>query len=249
MLGNSYVPLSEIITAAAQELRVPEFGALGRPFFESAAQRAVTEMNYATNFFKREFKAEIPESLILDLPSDLTEKDQAYLYRGDECNITTSTILFIKPNMMSFGGEGYIAQNKGWNRDGLQWSSYWSERPPDCVYFAGERNGKLYFAPACRAAFGKVFIQYTGIGVDCFGEDFKVPMWAREAITDFVIEKAARAMWREDVQFLRQVINDKKFELTAPKGSWHTAIWRYKRSDSKRKYDTEGYTFRVGRFP
>lgn len=248
MLGNSYVPLSEIITAAAQELRVPEFGSLGRPFFESCAQRAITEMNYATNFHKREFR-HVLDRQIIELPSDLTEKDQCYLYRGDECNVVSSTILFIKPNMQSLGGEGYIAQNKGWNRDPMQWSLSWSEQPPHCLYFAGERNGKLYLSPSCFGAFDYLYIQYTGIGVDCFGEDFKVPMWAREAVTDFVIEKAARAMWREDPQFLRQVINDKKAELTSPKGSWHTAIWRYKRSDSKRKYDTEAYSFRTGHFP
>lgn len=248
-LGNAYVKLGEIIAAAAQELRDDDFGRLGRPFYVSAAQRGVSDMNYATNFFKKMFVADIPEDNIIELPNDLTEKDQAYVAQADNCNVTSSSILWIKPNMISFGGTGYIAQNKGRNHDVLQWSLQPGENPPNHLYFAGERSGKLYLSPSCRARFNKVFIPYTGIGVDCFGEEFDVPMWAREAITDYVILRAARALQREDPQFLRTVVGDKQWEMTNSQGSWMTAIWRYKRSDKKTLYDTAGYTFDFGATP
>lgn len=250
MLGNSYLPVGEIITAAAQELRDGDFShGLGRPFYLSAAQRALTAMNYETGFYKKIFNEPIPESLIIDLPEDMTAKDQIYIYRGDTCSVESSTILFVKPNMFHFGGDsGYIAQNKGRNRDALQYSLKWSESPPTRLFFCGEYNGKLYLSPSCLAAYERIFIPYSGIGVDCFGEDFKVPMWAREAITDWVIHRIALALEREDVQFYRGVIARKENELKGPMQSWKSAINLYKRSDKKQRYDTSAYTYDFGRY-
>lgn len=247
-LGNATFDMGEILTAASQELRDPEFGRLGKPFYVSACQRGLTEMNSHTNFYKKTWQSSIPENLILELPQDLTETDGIYLFSGTDCNIQTSTILFIKPNMWHQGGEGYIANNKGKNRDELQWSLKWNEAPPNHIYFAGLRGGKLYMSPSCRT-FEKIHIAYTGLGMDCFGEDFRIPHWCREAITDFVIHRAALAMEREDPQFLARVIARKENELKSPSGSWYTAIGRYKRLDKKGRYDTTAYTFRLGHFP
>lgn len=248
MLGNSYIQIGEIITAASQELRDSGFThGIGMPFYLSAAQRGLSELNYATGFFKKIFNTEIPENLIVELPDDLTGADQMYIYNGTECSVTSSTILFIKPNMYHFGGDnGYIAQNKGRNEDMLQFSLKWNEKPPTHIYFAGLYNGKLYLSPSCRTKYNRLFIPYSGIGVDCFGEDFNVPMWAREAITDYVIHKVALVLEREDPQFLARVIARKENELKAPRGSWYTAIDRYKRMDKKTRYDTIGYTFDFG---
>ena len=247
--GNANIALSEIVTAVAQELRDEEFGRLGRPFYVSCVQRALGEMNKRTNFFKKEFIANIPDNLILELPQDLTEKDQVYLFNGDSCNISNSTILFIKPNMISLGGIGYVAQNKGANWDPLQWSLDTTQFPPGCLFFAGERMGRLYLSPSCKALWQKIFIPYTGIGVECFGEDFVVPFWCREAITDWAIHRAALAMEREDPQFLGRTISRKEVELKTPQGTWWTAIGDYKRMDKKTRYDTEAYVTRFGHFP
>lgn len=247
-LGNAYIKLSEIITDAAQELRQDEFGALGRPFYVSAAQRGLTELNYATQFHKKEWIEAIPESLILELPGDLTEMDQAYVAQMDGCNIGETAILYIKPNMWHKGAGGYFAQQKGRNYDATQYSIAWSQSPPNCLYYAGERDGKLFFSPSCRERFGHVVIPYSGIGVDCFGEDFQVPMWARVAITDYVVHRAAMALERTDPQHLRGVIQRKEMELKSSQGSWMTAIVRYKRLDKKGRFDNNATNFRFGHY-
>lgn len=251
MLGASYISVGEIITAAAQELRDGDFShGLGRPFYLSLAQRGLTDMNYATNWHKRIFNEPIPENLVIDLPSDFTEADQFYVYSGDECSSTRSTIVFVKPGLHFLKeSQSFIANGMGRNLDAMQFSQKWSQSPPDCLFFGGLYNGKLYLSPSCGAAFNRVYIPYTGIGVDCFGDDFKVPMWAREAITDYVIHKAALTLEREDIQFFRGVIARKEGELKAPRGSWYTAIDRYKRSDKKTRYDTVAYTFDFGSTP
>lgn len=250
MKGNSYISVGEIINDATQELRDSGFNhGLGYPFYLSAAQRGLSEMNYATSFFKRIFVKDIPEDLIVELPGDLTAKDQVYLFSGDSCTIETSTMLWIKPNMYFFtGGSGYVAQNKGRNWDPLQFSLSWSETPPSRLFFAGEYNGKLYLSPSCRARYNKIMIPYTGTGVECFGEEFDVPMWAREALTDYVIHRAALALEREDPQFYRGVIQRKNDELKGARGSWMQAINRYKRSDKKQRYETSAYTFDFGHY-
>jgi hypothetical protein len=246
--GNAYIKLDEVITAAAQELGQIEFGALGKPFFISAAQRGLQEMNYLTQFHQKQYIAEIPDSLIMPLPGDLTEKDQVYVASMDGCNISSSTILFIKPNMWHLGGEGYFAQNKGRNHDPMQYSLTWSEAPPGRLYFAGERDGTLFLSPGCKLNFGTLVIPYSGIGVDEFGEDFRVPQWCREAITDFIIHRAALALERGDPQYMRGVIQRKQYELTDPHGSWFTASGRFKRMDKKTRYDTAAYNFRFGHY-
>lgn len=247
-LGNVKFNVSEIIVAAAQELRDNEYGRLGRPFYLSAAQRGLQEMNSATNFFKKEWEAEIPNNLVLGLPQDLTEMDGVYLVRGSGNNIQSSTPLFIKPNMWHMGGDGYIANNKARNHDDFQFSLAWSETPPNHIYFAGLRSGTLYLSPSCKN-WDKLRILYTGLGVECFGEEFEVPHWCREAITDFVIHRAALAMEAENPNLYGRIIARKENELKAPNGSWWTAVGRCKRLDKKGRYDTTAYTFRIGHTP
>jgi hypothetical protein len=241
-------PVSEIILAAAQEVRDDEFGRCGRPFYLSAAQRALQEMNEQTSFYKKVFEAKIPDNLILDMPQDLTEKDMVVLFNGENCDYTRVAQLFIKPNMYHRGGEGYVANNMGANYDPLQWPLFWSQTPPQCLYFAGEHMGKLYFAPSCKN-YDKVHITYTGLGMEDCGEDFEVPHWCRQAITDWVVHQALLRMEDENPNLIGRKIQRKEFELKNPAGSWTKAIMRYKLADKKGRYDITAYNHYFGHFP
>jgi hypothetical protein len=247
MLGNNYLPLSEIITAAAQELREEEFGVLGRHFYTSAAQRGLKQMNLVTQFFKMDAVLDIPPSRIVELPKDLTGKDYVYLFSGTSCDIGCAPTLWIKPGMFHLGGSGFVSQNTGLADPLIPWAFPINFAPANFIYYAGERRGKLYLSPSC-AGFEKLLILYTGIGVECFGEDFEVPIWCSEAITDFVILKAAQARRREDPKAMGEYIADKKFEMNSVQGSWNKAIWDYKKSDKKRRYDQSVTNTRFGRY-
>ncbi len=247
--GTASVPVGEVIKFAADELRDGEFGRLGRPFYLSAAQRGLVEMNYQTRFYKKVFEAKIPDDFILDLPCDVTGNDMILLYSGDQCTYQNSTVLHIKPNMIHKGGDGYLANNKGFNPDWLQQSYDRTQKPPHTLYFAGQQMGKLYLSQNCATVYDKVHITYTGLGMEDIGDDFQVPYWCREAITDFVIDRAAKAMEREDPQFLGRVINRKQDELKSPRGSWTEAVYRYKRLDKKGRYDWGEYLHRFGHNP
>lgn len=245
-LGNSFIPLENVLFDAAQELDDTEYRkAGGRPFYLSAAQRGVSKMFKDTMLDSRTWSAEIPDNLILRLPDGLEEIDAAYLYNGDHCDVSFSQKLYIKSGMYRLGGSGYLAGDKWTNYpDPLQFShgawGGWSCQPPPWVFFAGRHDGTLFLSESCTS-FSRVSIAYQGIGVDCFGEDFKVPYWMRDAITDYVVMRAAKRMRRQDPQYLTMIIREKEAEMKNPGGSWLTAMAYAKRMDRKTRDDTRVY--------
>lgn len=253
---TSFVPVSEVIADAAMPLQDIGFQRLGRPFYIAAAFRGLRALCFDTNFNKRVWTKEIPADLILDLPSGFIEADGAWLYNGDECNVQKSTVLFIKDNMHRLGGSGYIANNKWENHDPLQYSyggtgwrsgagDTWSEEPPHCLHFAGTFNGQIMFSHSC-SAYRYVHIMYTASAGDDCTDDFDVPEWAAEALTDYITMRAAEYLEREDPQFLGRVIGRKQNERRAPNGTWRDAMWYYHRMDKKQRYDLAQKVFRFG---
>lgn len=234
--GTGIVPIGDVLMDAAQELNDPEFRRLTRPFYVAAAQRGVSLLTKETMSGQRSWSA--PTAKVVKLPKGLEEFDAIYVYNGDACDVSQSKEVYIKPNMHRLGGEGYLARDK-WDNfpDPLKYSHGWNTTPPPNVYFAGLWNGELHMSDSCLS-FARVHIDYQGIGVDCLGEDFDIPYWMREAITDFVVLRGAKALMREDPQYLRALANDKKQELAR---SWLDAKAFYKRMDRKTREDTRVY--------
>lgn len=227
--------MSEILAQASQELRDPGMNKVGAPFYESAAQTALTELNYSAPFFKKEYRGPITNGVV-DLPCDLTATDSVFLYNGDY-NAGTASFLYTSPI------------TTGWN-DSSPWQNelYGYVQPPSgCNLYAGIRNGKLYLSSFC-SNFGNVFIAYTGIGMDSFGCDFVVPMWARRAIVDKVVLAVAITMEQDNLPYYRGVIARKESATSPgnPNGSWCAAIGIWNRMDPKEYSDVMVQTQRIG---
>jgi len=71
------------------------------------------------------------------------------------------------------------------------------------------------------------------------GEEFEVPYWMRDAITDYVTMRAAQKLMRLDRQFMTGIFRDMKYEME--RGSWLTAMGYAKRMDRKQRRDTAIY--------
>lgn len=250
---TAFVPIKEVITDAAAPLRDWGFQRMGRPWYVACAFRGLRELCFDTNFNKRIWSKAIPASLILDLPEGYIEAEGAWLYNGDECNVAKSTVLFIKDNMHRLGGSGYIANNKWTNRDPLQYSyaGGWVDgntgnpcEAPRHLHFAGTYNGQIMFSDSC-AQYGMVHMLYTSSVSSC-EDDFDVPEWAAEALTDYITMRVAESLEREDPQHLGRLISRKENEKKAPNGTWREAQWRYKRLDKKGRYDLAAKIFRFG---
>lgn len=247
--SSTYIPVSEVIGAAAMELGDPEFRKWGKPAYESAAQRALSTLCHDVDADERHWEAEIPESMILQLPFGMNTKSIAMLFNGDHCDMMNGKNLFIKPNYFHKGAPnvGGVANNHGSGEDLAQWwcgnsivGAWWG----NSIFYAGESNGCLYLGPSC-AAFQKLHVTYSGIGIDQWGCDFNIPEWAREAIINQVIERGAADLWamtRDN--FYRAIQQDKKQEnsITNVNGSWIRALRWWSRMDRKQRTDAWTYS-------
>jgi hypothetical protein len=240
--GGTYIPVDQVIGDAAIEVNDDEFRKAGKPFYLSAAQRGLSILMKDVPADVRHFEAPIPDDLIIKLPWGMTNKSLAKLYDGPGCDLSSAETLFIKPNMFHKGGAGYVANNMGITADIvpglLNWNvaNWW---PQNWIYFAGEANGYLYLSSSCRQ-FGFLHITYSGLGIECWGSDFCIPEWAREAITDYVVQRAASKLFMltKDATFRdKQKEKDSALSLMNPSGTWSRAMSYWGRMDQKQRND------------
>ena len=255
MITNStFIPVSEVIGDAAKALNDPEQRKLTPGFYLSAAQRALSTLCHDVDADERHWEADIPESMILQLPFGMTNKSVAMLFNGDHCNISGGKTLYIKPNYYHKGipTTGAVENNPGSGEDLVQrWyynnnltAAWWGNN----IFYAGESNGCLYLGPSC-AAFEHLHITYTGIGIDKWGCDFNIPEWAREAITNQIIERGAADLWMMTGESrYRGKEQDMKEQnsITNPNGSWIRALRWWSRMDRKQRTDIWTYTSYFG---
>ena len=238
--GSSYVPLEDVIFDAASELGDGDYRkGEGRPSYVAAAQRGVSKMFKDTMMDFRTWTTEINNRPIIDLPSGLEEIDAIYVQGGDACNTGLSRKVYVKNDMHRLGGEGYTAGDQWYNwADPLQYSHGWSQQPPPNLLFCGRWQGQLHLSDSCMS-WAILRVDYQGLGMEKLGDDFKVPYWMRDAITDYVVMRIAQKLRRMDKQYMTQIIREKQVEMDS--GSWRTAKIYAKRMDRKMRDDTVTY--------
>ena len=236
------IPASEVIGDASEALNDLELRKWTPAAYESAAQRALSNLCHDVDADERHWEAEIPESLIIKLPFGMHRKSLVMAFNGDHCDMNGANTVFEKPNYFHKGGDGAVANNWGSGEDLIQGPQ--SPLYAGSLLFYGESNGCLYLSEACRG-YQKIHITYYGIGIDKWGCDFNIPEWARDAIGYYIIEKGAGALWMltRDTDY-RAIQKDAKLELaiTNPNGAWITALRRWSRMDRKQRTDTWTYS-------
>lgn len=259
-VNTAYLPVGEILTAASQEIADDSFGKATRPFYLSQAQRGLQDLCYDARWDKRHIDLPIPANRIVELPPDCIGLNPGVvLFNGDNCDFLRESTLYIKPNMYHRGGTGYVADLHP-GQDALQtgqevgWYWEWNSDPriwaPNRLFYAGEFQGKLYLSYSCLA-FDKIHIPYNSLGINDWCEDFMVPQWCREALTDYVIHKVALRLEQLNPAYFRGVIARKEIQLNTgnPNGTWNRALVRWKAMDSKQRSDLVMYLTRFGYQP
>jgi hypothetical protein len=249
--GNISIPVGMVILDAAQVVNDPDFRRLGRPFYLSAAQRALRKMCMDAMSDRQTITIPITGPIV-DVPAMVMDYNGVYVFNGNACDVNMSQRVRIKKNMHRLGGKGYIAMDKWDNHhDPLQFSHSgqswggWNMEPPRHLYFAGSYQGQLHLSDSCLR-FNNLHIDYNGIGISGFGGDFEIPDWMREAVIDFIILRAAEALEREDPRHLGNLINRKQAEMKEPNGSWREAQWYWRRMSRQKRQDTLEMMFRLG---
>ena len=241
MITNAtFLPVTEVIGDVSERLNDPELRKWMPASYESAAQRALSNLCHAADFDERHWECEIPASGIIKLPFGMHRKSLVMAFNGDHCNMLAAKTVFEKLNYFHKGGQGGVANNLGSGEDLVQWfDGIGVQGAAGDLLFYGESNGCLYLSPSC-CGFQKLHITYYGIGIDKWGCDFNIPEWGREAIGAFMIEKGAAALWMltRDTAY-RAIQQEFKAELaiTNPNGAWMTALRRWSRMDQKQRTD------------
>lgn len=227
--STAFISVKDVISDASMELNDEGQGKVGYPFYRGSAQRALQDLCYDAMWDTRIWDGPKPEGNTFDLELGIIGIDRMWLYNGDNCQLNRTTDLFLRPTMTS-GADGTFPSNLNY------------------LYYAGFSDGKLYLSPSCDQ-YTNIHIEYNGLGMDKWGDDFDIPQWAREAVTDYVILKVARKLQQDNMQYYRAIINDKAPETSTgnANGSWCKALARWNRMDAKERRDVVVQTTRLGR--
>lgn len=256
---TGYLAASEVIAQAAQAVGDPSANIVGRPRYLSFIQRALTQMCLDVEFDVKVYDIAIPDNGIVPMPAWTAGLKNVWVYNGtceapngivdiyekdgfffpDTQTPTTGSFSY---NMQN-GSPDSMQANSGWR--GMGWGS--SSDP--FLRWYGIQKAKMYLSPSCRG-FSRIKMEYAGLGFDAFcgDETLEVPIWASEAIGDFVTMKAAEQRQFEEgrTNLMRAILKDKEAEFKGSNGSWIRAMSHWGQMDSKERKDTVMYISRMG---
>lgn len=258
--ATGFLPASEVILIASQAVGDPSRNIVGRGRYLSFVQRALTQMCLDVEFDVKYHDVPIPSTGVVALPQWMAGLRNVWVYNGD-CDTPNGIVNvyekegFVYPEVENpTGSFSYNMQNG--NPDSMQansgwWGDWWgaSNNPFLRWYGLDKRKAKMYLSPSCTG-FTRIKMEYAGLGFDAFcgDETLEVPIWASEAIADFVTMKAAEQRQFEEgrTNLMRAIYKDKEAEFKSPTGSWFRAMGHWGQMDSKERKDTVMYISRMG---
>jgi hypothetical protein len=240
------VPASEVVTRAAQALGDPSQGHVGRTRYREFVFDGLRELCFDAEWDHRYIDEPIPTNRIVPLPM-MSGLRNIWVYRGPSCDNTSRISLPLKENYIHNGNAGSFA-NDNWNNteDPMIGSHGWSEN----LAFGAVHQSNLYLSPGC-SQWERVKIEYVGIGIDklCQDEDFKVPLWAMEALRHYVTMRGAEHMIHVEgrERTMQGILQRATSEMKLPSGSWMEARARWGGLDHKDRGDLVRVLTRIGK--
>lgn len=228
-----------MIGPAAQAAHDPGTGAVGYPVYRSLLQQALEKLSWEVPWDLRHLDAEVADTRRVQLPPKFVGINNIWLYRGEACAPTVTTNVILKDNY-SHGNDRGAFQNVNWNNveNGYVRSSGFTE--PWNVHYAGIRGGELHLSPQCHG-WDRIRVEYIGIGVDAFcpDEPLRVPLFARQALVDYVAMMALehRIVTEGKEQLFTMRYKSKREECLSRGGSWENALMYWGQMDEKDKSD------------
>lgn len=245
---NAFTDPGQVVLDACRLAQDTGAANLTTPFYEAAVRDAIQELCFDTSWDHKAIEENIPASRRLTLPEGLISIRNIWLFNGDNCNITSSTPLWLKPNFSHKTSAGFFANQKGVNVDPLIGDTFFWDVPGD-LYYGGIDMGVLFFSNQCVSAFNKVRIEYVGLGQKNVCTMPSVPTWARQAVTYWVAHRACEMRMSEDRGLFNALKQDYADQLNNPRKAWYQAMVRYKRMDQKQRRDADMYTTYMGYGP
>ena len=209
-------------------------------FYMGLMQEALQELSFDTFFLQVEKVFEIEEGCLkLTLPSGFFNVKEVFGYSGADCSPEA------KKNIWYKSGFKNRMSRDDWNND----DPFYKRRgnnPPGNLYYCGISNGVVHLSENC-GSFSKVVVRANGLITDV-GETPVIPMYFRQAVTDYCVVEALSTRIANNVQmttevsFWQAIMNRHNTRLTAQfTGSWDKAMERVKTMDTKSRRDLLEY--------
>ena len=236
----SYISHKMISADASMKSGDKEFKYHPEGFYMSLIQEALQELSFDTFFLENEKVYDIGDCLKFPMPEGAFNVREIYLYNGDQCNPSGKQNVYYKRNY-----HNRISMNN-WKNDRDPFYPKSGREVPSNLYYCGIRNGVIELSPNCKS-FQKLVVRFNGLLCN-IGEVPTIPMFFRQAVTDFVIVEALSARIAEmsedpkKIQAWQFILNRHERKMMEPyTGSWETAQHRAKTLDRKMREDINEY--------
>jgi hypothetical protein len=251
MNQNDFVSVNHIlaeVTSIVDDVELKSGFSTG--WYTSRIQDALQELSFDTFFDKKTLDYEFPkESLALEIPKDIFNIREIYVYSGGCCTPQTSQRVYWKRQYNNNGkGEGYTSmivdrENQANSDPFLPHTSrysYGSFAWDGVKYYANIQNGLMMFSSSC-SSFHRVRIVANGMGGEV-GDMPIIPRFFERAINDYVKLKFYDAMKAREPRKYRVLWSDAYQELyDNQNGSWNKARKRISSMDTWEKESLEEY--------
>lgn len=236
----SYISHKMIIADAAMKSGDREFKYQSEGFYMSLIQEALQELSFDTFFSEQEKVYELDGCLKFQMPEGAFNVREIYLINGDACNPTSKANVYYKRNY-----HNRLSANN-WKNDRDPFYAKSGRETPSNLYYCGIRNGVIELSPNCKS-FQKLVVRFNGLLCN-IGDVPTIPMFFRQAVTDYVIVESLSARIAEasedpkKIQVWQFILNRHDNKLKEPyNGSWDVAKYRVKTMDRKMREDMNEY--------
>jgi hypothetical protein len=241
---TGYIKAEEVATNAAQSVGDPDAQIVRRPVYRALVRRALTLLCHDVPLDIRQFDTAIPEDQTVQAPKWMAGIQGVWVYNGERCNPVGAQEVYRKYT----DGERFMKNQWGSTDDPMKVNHLYTT-PGNLRHYAfNNREGKMVLWNCHGYEF--IRITYAGLGFDAYCSDMEleIPMWAEQAITDWVTYHAAEIRQHEEGKYniMQSVLNRKDKALTEPTGSWLKAMSYWGSLDGKDRSDTVLYISRMG---
>ncbi len=209
-------------------------------YYVSQMQQAIEELAFDTFFDEVtddiKFDSEFSTRLNLEMPNNVFNIREMYLFNGACCTPESSVIVHWKRQFNnSQGGTAFTAKRVTGNRsqrDPIYPTDNTNpEFPSSNLYYANVQNGLIMFSSNCQG-FTHLRLVYNGTG-GAIGDEPIIPRFLRQAVIDFTVEKAYSVLKAKDSRKYRILWGDVAAKLNDPRnGTWVNAERRIKSLDT-----------------
>jgi hypothetical protein len=249
MNANDFVSVDHLLAEITATVNDTDFKkGFSKGWYTSRIQDAIQELSFDTYWLKVQHDYKVPANCQIDMPENVFNIREIYLYSGEICDPVTSQVVYWKRLFNNTNkGNGYTSKVKddGSNSGDIfqpnqRLDSYNLSGYRGTKYYYNTMNGLIMLSKSC-SSFPYVRIVFNGMGVPN-GDLPIVPRFFERAVVDYVEERFYNAMKSRDIRTYRPLWNDAFARLNDLRGgSWTKAKKRIKSMDSKEKESMEEY--------